>query len=67
LFGHSHGNLPSNGKSFDVGVDAVAKRLSSLYNLPLHPNFYRPISFTEVEDIMDTLIVNNKNNEFHHD
>lgn len=40
LFGHSHGNLPPYGKSFDVGVDAH--------------NFY-PVSFDEVCEIMKGL------------
>lgn len=34
LYGHSHGTLPSIGKSMDVGVDAVE---------------YKPISFEEVK------------------
>lgn len=37
LFGHSHGTLSSQGKSFDVGVDA--------WN-------YTPVSFAEVETRM---------------
>jgi len=40
LFGHSHGNLPPYGKSFDVGVDC--------FN-------YSPISFEEVQAKMDEL------------
>jgi len=37
LFGHSHGRLPRQGKSFDVGVDAH--------------NFF-PLSLVDVSDIM---------------
>ena len=37
LYGHSHGKLPGNGMSFDVGVDC---------------NYYKPISFDEVAAIM---------------
>jgi calcineurin-like phosphoesterase family protein len=40
LFGHSHGKLPTFGKSFDIGVDTH--------------NFY-PYSFDEVKKIMDRL------------
>lgn len=40
LFGHSHGKLEGQGKSFDVGVDC---------------NSYRPISFEEVQQKMKTL------------
>lgn len=40
LFGHSHGKLEGQGKSFDVGVDC---------------NSYRPISFEEVQEKMKTL------------
>jgi len=40
LFGHSHGKLPSHGKSFDVGVDSH--------------DFY-PWSLDEVEQKMETL------------
>jgi calcineurin-like phosphoesterase family protein len=42
LFGHSHGQLESWGKSFDVGVDA-------------HKFF--PLSLDQVSKIMDTLTV----------
>jgi len=37
LYGHSHGNLPSQGKSMDIGVDTN--------------NFY-PYSFNEIIEIM---------------
>ena len=40
LYGHSHGNLESFGKSFDCGVDT---------------HDYHPYSFEEVMSIMDTL------------
>jgi calcineurin-like phosphoesterase family protein len=40
LFGHSHGNMPSFGKSFDIGVDS--------WN-------YTPVSFEEVMAKMDAL------------
>ena len=40
LFGHSHGNLPPYGKSFDVGVDC---------------NNYSPISLDEVKERMSKL------------
>jgi len=38
LYGHSHGTLPPEGKSWDVGVDY---------------NDYAPISFEELKSIMD--------------
>jgi len=38
LYGHSHGNLPPEGKSWDIGVDT---------------NGYRPLSFDELRDIMN--------------
>lgn len=38
LYGHSHGRLPSEGKSHDIGVDN---------------NNYEPISYEEVVDIMN--------------
>jgi calcineurin-like phosphoesterase family protein len=44
LFGHSHSSISDFGKSFDVGIDAIYKRLGE----------YRPISFDEVIDIMET-------------
>lgn len=40
LFGHSHGNLPSHGKSFDVGVDCWD---------------YTPVSFDQVKEKMENL------------
>lgn len=39
LFGHTHGNLPPFGKSFDIGVDAMPE--------------LRPYEFEEVKQIMD--------------
>lgn len=39
IYGHSHGNLPSQGKSYDVGVDCN--------------NFY-PVSFDKLKEIMKT-------------
>jgi len=52
LYGHNHGNLPEDPMSFsfDVGVDAIAKRLSVDGNL--NPTDYRPISYEEVKLIM---------------
>lgn len=44
LYGHSHGNLPSYGKSFDVGVDC--------WN-------YTPISFDQVVEHARTLSMEN--------
>ena len=38
LYGHSHGNLAPQGKSWDVGVDS---------------NEFIPISFTQIKKIMD--------------
>jgi calcineurin-like phosphoesterase family protein len=38
LYGHSHGNLPDYGKSFDVGVDVWD---------------FKPISFEQVKEQMD--------------
>lgn len=40
LFGHSHGQVPGIGKSFDVGVDA---------------HNFTPVSFDRVSEIMSTL------------
>lgn len=40
LYGHSHGNLPGLGKSFDIGVDC--------WN-------FRPLSFDEIKEKMDKL------------
>ena len=42
LYGHSHGSLPSFGKSVDVGVDS--KEIS---------DEYRPYSFDEIKRFMD--------------
>ena len=46
LYGHSHGNLEANpwGRSMDVGVDANAARGFG----------YRPISFEEVREVMNS-------------
>ena len=44
LYGHSHNSIDNNyGKSMDVGVDAIFALTGK----------YRPISITEVLDIMD--------------
>lgn len=40
LYGHSHGGLPSEGKSYDIGVDN---------------NWYYPVSYEEIRDIMSKL------------
>ena len=49
LFGHSHGNLVDMSmKSFDVGVDALANRLSFLNETDNLKEYYRPMSFMEV-------------------
>lgn len=40
LYGHSHGRLPGERQSCDVGVDAWA---------------YRPVSLTEIRDFLNTL------------
>jgi len=59
LYGHSHATLPDWYKSTDVGVDAIAQRLSGFtvpeleeLEWPLNPDDYRPISLREVADIM---------------
>lgn len=56
LYGHSHGSLPDdpNSLSIDIGVDAVAKRLS--VNGVLNPKDYRPISYDEVKIIIQEKI-----------
>lgn len=43
LYGHSHGTLPMQGKSMDVGVDVALKKFKSP----------RPFYFSEVVDILD--------------
>lgn len=56
LFGHSHSAVPDfplGMRSFDVGVDAVAKRMSKLRK----PEDYRPISMNEVKKIFQSKIV----------
>lgn len=52
LYGHSHGSLSDdpNSLSIDVGVDAVAKRLSP--DGILRKQDYRPLSFEEIHNIM---------------
>lgn len=50
LYGHSHGGLPPFGKSVDVGVDAK-----------FITNDYRPISFLELKEYMDS-----RETEFNH-
>jgi calcineurin-like phosphoesterase family protein len=62
LYGHSHNSLPDdpNSMSFDVGVDAVAAKLSGLatgqvYDIGMtKKEDYRPLSFDEVKAIMAT-------------
>jgi len=39
VYGHSHGNLPPEGKSWDVGVDN---------------NNFTPVSFEQLKEIMDS-------------
>ena len=53
LYGHSHGSLPEDPKSmsFDVGVDAIAKRYA--VDGIINPDDYRPISYEEVKAIME--------------
>lgn len=48
FYGHGHGTMLEhpNGLAFDVGVDAVAKRLGC------KPENYRPLSLEEVNGIM---------------
>ncbi len=62
LYGHSHGSLSEaqGGLSMDVGVDAVAMRLSGL-PVGVKPALgttkeadYRPINIQEVAKIMST-------------
>ena len=55
LYGHSHDGLAPNlaRKSFDVGVDATAKRIAfNEKRETLDPMDYRPINFDEVAEIM---------------
>ncbi len=59
LYGHSHNTLPElqNSLSFDVGVDAVAARLSGIPSgyadlTGTLPQDYRPMSFEEVCEVM---------------
>ena len=49
LYGHSHGSLPGQGKSVDVGVDSA--------ELGLRYGTLRPYSFEEVLKYLDTKIV----------
>lgn len=55
-FGHSHGSLPDYNKSFDIGVDAVAKRLAIQDGrdpeLDTHFEDYRPLTYEEIKCIM---------------
>ena len=53
LYGHSHGSLPEDpdSLSFDVGVDAIAKRYAK--DGILDPKDYRPICYDEVKLIME--------------
>lgn len=57
LYGHSHGNLNEDnaGQAMDVGVDAVAKRLSGTLsqNELCKPEHYRPLHIEEIELIME--------------
>jgi calcineurin-like phosphoesterase family protein len=62
LYGHSHNTLPEDGgKSFDIGVDAVATRLAFpdaagkgfVPTYGLLKKDYRPLHFDEVKLIMD--------------
>ncbi len=62
LYGHSHGSLPEDntGLSADIGVDAVAMRLSGIpigqKVLPgtTKPEHYRPMRASEVAALMET-------------
>ena len=55
-FAHSHGTLTDdpNSLSFDIGIDAVAKRLAKENNTPILPEYYRPVSYDEVKKWMAT-------------
>ena len=54
LYGHSHGTLPEDESalSIDIGVDAVAKRLSA--GNSISQDDYRPISYEEIKHIMES-------------
>ncbi len=60
LYGHSHNSLPEdmNSLSFDVGVDAIAARLSGKPSGEAHEGLrqedYRPFSLEEVIAVMKT-------------
>lgn len=45
FYGHSHGNLPSFGKSLDVGIDNIKKLLGE----------YRPINLREGKELVAAL------------
>lgn len=51
LFGHCHANMPPLYKSFDIGIDYIAKYI--LRNLSKES--YRPISMNEVVEYASTL------------
>jgi calcineurin-like phosphoesterase family protein len=66
LFGHSHNTVKAIGRSFDIGVDAVAARAAAQRenktfrrhedSYPyLRPEDYIPLSIDEVEDRMGKL------------
>lgn len=54
LYGHSHNTLPElpGDLSFDVGVDAIAARLAKKYGTEIRSEYYRPISYREVHNIL---------------
>jgi len=56
LYGHSHGSLPDDSEalSLDVGVDAVARRLSGPDPPQPLPQDYRPANVDELAAVMAT-------------
>lgn len=55
LFGHVHGHIKdfeNNLNSFDVGVDAIARRLAIANKRSIAKDDYRPISIVEVNNII---------------
>lgn len=59
LHGHSHGSLPPIGKQMDVSVDACAQRAAQAQVFinadgQFKPEYYRPISYAEIRDFMET-------------
>lgn len=57
LYGHSHNSLPElpDSRSFDIGVDAIAARLSGHpagMACRCAPEHYRPFSLEEVAEVM---------------